>query len=58
MHVEYLPAISECWEGVCNDKQEVQSGIGQAGGPVHAAALKGGTSCVGQPSPETLSIVT
>ena len=31
--IEYL-------EGVQNDKQEVQAGPGQAGGPVRAAAVK------------------
>ena len=38
--------ISECWEGVQNDKQEVQADQGQAGGPVPAAAVKCGIHCV------------
>ena len=45
MHFEYFPAISECWEGVQNDKREVQAGPGQAGGPVQAAAVKCGMHC-------------
>ena len=42
MHFEYFLVISECWEGVQNDKGEVPAGPGQAGGPVRAAAVKCG----------------
>ena len=35
----------ECWEGVQNDKREVQAGPGQAGGPIRAAAVKCGMHC-------------
>ena len=45
MHFEYFQAISECWEGVQNDKREVQAGPGQAEGPVRAAALRCGIHC-------------
>ena len=53
----------ECWEGVQNDKQEVQAGSGQAGGPVQAAAVKCGMHYVSllsgaKRSPETLLKVT
>ena len=67
MHFEYFPAISECWEGVQNDKREVQAGPGtspgQAGGLVQAAAVKCGNHCVSslsgaKRSPETLLKVT
>ena len=40
MHFEHFPGISECWEGVQNDKREVQAGPVQAQGPVGAAAVK------------------
>ena len=45
MYFEYFPDISECWEYVQNDNQEVQAGPGHAGGPVGAAAVKCGMHC-------------
>ena len=44
MHFQYFPALSECWEGVQNDKRGVQAGPEQSGYPAHAA----------KHSPETL----
>ena len=45
MHFEYFPTILDCLEGVQNDKQEVQTDPGLAGGPVRAAAVKCGIHC-------------
>ena len=40
MTFEQLPAVTECWEGVQDKKQEGRFDPGQAGGPFQETSVK------------------